>query len=151
MSRRPAQVLVYPVRRAGDDWQFLLLRRISSRGGFWQGVTGGAAWGEALIDAARRELLEETGLAPLELQQIDCSYSLTAEDEWRHLYAADVKELREYAFLALVEAHEPQLDPAEHDRWRWCRFAEALELLTWPENKEALRRCHEVLLNRAKP
>jgi len=43
---------------------------------------------------------------------------------------------------------EPQLDPLEHDEWRWCRFEEALELLYWPENKEALRHCHKILAAR---
>jgi dATP pyrophosphohydrolase len=126
----------------------LLLHRIPSREGFWQGVSGGVEQGEALAEAAHRELLEETGFVPCQLQQIDCSYSFSMQDEWRALYAPGVEEIKEYVFLACVNAQEPRLDPAEHDQWRWCRFDEALKLLTWPENKEALRRCHEALLER---
>ncbi len=145
--REPVQVLVYPVRRAGDDWEFLLLRRLESRRGFWQGVTGGVEPGEALAQAARRELLEETGLSPSKLEQIDFCYSLPLDEEDRRLYGAGVEVVDEFVFLAFVEveAGEPKLDPREHDRWRWCRFDEALELLKWPENKEALRRCHRIL------
>ncbi len=146
--RRPVQVLVYPVRRAGDDWEFLFLRRIRSRGGFWQGVTGGAEWGEPLAEAARRELREETGLSPVELEQIDFTYALPLDEEDRRLYGPEVEE---FVFLALVEAGEPQLDPGEHDRWRWCRFEEALELVEWPENKKALRRCYRLLQARHGP
>jgi 8-oxo-dGTP pyrophosphatase MutT (NUDIX family) len=148
MSRRPTQVLVYPVRWAGDDWEFLLLRRIPSRGGFWQGVTGGAEWGEPLREAARRELLEETGLSPFKLVQIDFAYAIPLDEEDRRLYGPGVKEVEEFIFLAFVEAREPRLDPKEHDRFRWCRFEEALELPKWPENKEALRCCREALLAR---
>lgn len=143
--RRPVQVLVYPVRRIGTAWEYLLLRRISSRGGFWQGVTGGVHEGEDLAEAARRELKEETGLVPSALEKIDFSYSFTVDDEWRHLYAPDVKEITEYVFIAYVEADKPTLDQREHDEWRWCRFEEALKLLRWMGNREALKRCDRLL------
>jgi lipoyl(octanoyl) transferase len=51
-------VSVVPVRA---DGKVLLLRRSEARGGFWQPVTGRIEPGEAPADAARRELLEETG------------------------------------------------------------------------------------------
>nr|BAL58927.1 nucleotide phosphate derivative pyrophosphohydrolases, MutT/NUDIX family protein [Candidatus Acetothermum autotrophicum] len=148
--RQPIQVLVYAVRRVGDHWEYLLLRRILSRGGFWQGVTGGVRQNEGLVEAARRELLEETGLVPALLERVDYSYSFPLDDEWRHLYSPDVKEIMEYIFVAHVGAQqEPRIDPREHDAWRWCCFKEALELLHWPENKEALKRCHEILTARS--
>jgi ADP-ribose pyrophosphatase YjhB (NUDIX family) len=52
--RQPVQVLVHPVRRTEEGWRYLLLHRIPRRGGFWQGVSGGVEWGEALAAAARR-------------------------------------------------------------------------------------------------
>lgn len=51
-------ISVVPV---GADGRVLLLRRSEERGGFWQPVTGRIEPGEAPDDAARRELLEETG------------------------------------------------------------------------------------------
>ncbi len=144
--RQPIQVLIYPVRRAGNHWKFLLLRRIPSRGGFWQGVTGGVEEGETLIEAARRELLEETGLIPIALAMIDYSYSFPIEDKWRHLYALGVERITEYVFVAHVgEQKEPTIDSNEHDQYRWCSLEEALRLLTWPENKEALKKCNALV------
>jgi len=93
--RQPIQVLVYPVRRIGGHWEYLLLRRIPSRGGFWQGVTGGVQQGEGLKEAAQRELLEETGLVPSLLEKINYSYSFPLDEEWRHLYSSDVREITE--------------------------------------------------------
>ncbi len=59
-------VSVVPV---AADGRVLLLRRAPSRGGFWQPVTGRIDPGETPIEAARRELREETGadvaVAPL--------------------------------------------------------------------------------------
>jgi 8-oxo-dGTP pyrophosphatase MutT (NUDIX family) len=147
--RQPFQVLVYPVRTAGSRWEVLLLRRSASRGGFWQGVTGGVEEGEALVQAARRELYEETGLVPFALEQIDYSYSFPVEEEWRDLYAAGVEEVVEYVFLALVDEQQEPTITWEHDNWQWCSFRQALGILTWPGNIEALKRCERFVKARS--
>ena len=147
--RAPIQVLVYLARRAASgDWEYLLLQRVPCRGGFWQGITGGVEDNEDTVEAARREVTEETGLVPLELHRIDYSYSFSIEDSARHLYAADVEKLTEYVFVARVVGQQEVEVSSEHDQYRWCRFDEALGLLSWSENKEALRRCHRVMLAR---
>ena len=141
----PIQVLVYPVRYTGSDWEYLLLKRIPSRDGVWQGVTGALEEGEGLEDAAKRELYEETGFTPLKIEKIDLIYSFSVTDEWRHLYDVDVKEIVEYVFVAYVGAGEPVLDPQEHNQYEWCSIDEALQLLYWPNNKEALTQVHDVV------
>ncbi len=144
--RQPVQVLIYPAKRAGSDWEYLLLRRIPSRGGFWQGVTGGVEEGEDLLKAAKRELSEETGLVPSALEKIDYSYSYPVGKEWSPHYVADVKRITEHVFVTLVEGQQrPIIDAEEHDEWRWCHLHRALELLKWPENVEALKRCARVV------
>jgi dihydroneopterin triphosphate diphosphatase len=144
--RQPIQVLVYPVKATTLGWDYLLLHRIASRGDFWQGVTGGVEEGEAPLDAAMRELFEEAGLIPSALTQIDYTYSFPVVDGWRHLYAEGVKEIVEYVFVAQVDGRQaPRIDSREHDKWEWFDLHQALDLLTWPENREALKRCDAVL------
>jgi dATP pyrophosphohydrolase len=143
--RQPVQVLVHPVCWTEEGWRYLMLHRIPQRGGFWQGVSGGVEWGELLADAARRELAEETGFSPVQLQRVDCSYTFSMEEEWVEMYPPGTSEVVEHVFLAVVESSQPRLSSDEHDAWRWCTFEEAMALLTWPENMVALRCCRKVV------
>ena len=59
----PIQALIFPVRSTEKGWEYLMLKRVLERGGFWQGVTGGLELNETIPEAAKRELLEETGLS----------------------------------------------------------------------------------------
>lgn len=148
--RQPIQVSIYPVRHVSGHWEYLLLRRVPSRGGFWQGVTGGVEEDEDFVEAARRELIEETGFVPIALERIDYSYSFPIENKWSHMYAG-VKKIIEYVFVVYVDSQqEPIIDSNEHDQYRWCHFNEALGLLTWPENKDALKRCNSVIMAKGK-
>jgi hypothetical protein len=63
-------------------------------------------------------------------------------ERWGHLYAPEVETINEECFGAEVglDQGEPTLDPSEHDQYRWLGVQEALALLAWPENQEALRR-----------
>ena len=141
--RLPFQPLVYPVRTANSDREYLLLRRVPrlGLGGFWQGVTGGVEEGKTLPEAAMRELTEETGLVPSALEQIDYAYSFPMKDEWRDIYGPDVEEIVEHVFVAFIDGYQEPKISREHDRWQWCCVDQALELLTYPGNIEALRRC----------
>jgi dATP pyrophosphohydrolase len=150
--RQPIQVSVFPVRSIDSGWDYLMLRRVprptAGLAAFWQGITGGVEEGEDLLEAAMRELAEETGIVPSALEQIGFSYSFPMEEAWRGLYAAGVEEIEEHVFVALVgRGQEPRLS-WEHDRYEWCGLEQALALLTYPGNVEALRRCDEYLSRR---
>ena len=146
--RLPIQVLVYSIRQTCSDWEYLLLHRVGGREAFWQGVTGAPFEGETLEQAARRELLEETQITPMWLEPIDYGYSFPVSPEWAHLYAPDVDAIREYVFAAQVSSVEPVLSH-EHDAHQWCSFEQALSLLHWPNNKDALEYCREFLNRRS--
>jgi len=53
--RLPIQVEAIIFRRNGNTIEYLLLKRLPDRNGFWQPVTGGLEEGETLVEALRRE------------------------------------------------------------------------------------------------
>lgn len=137
--RIPVQVLVYPVRFLENKWEYLLLKRTESRGGFWQGVTGHPEKSENNAQAAKRELLEETGYVPGFFIETDFSYTIKMHEKWKEDYPEGIEEIPEYVFIARIDHPDlPSIDPYEHDEWKWCTFEEAIKLLKWKENKEAL-------------
>ena len=130
--------VVVVVRREGE---YLVLRRAPERLGYWSLVAGGVEAEETSETAARRELLEETGLVgevaslPLAL-----SYSLLDDPpRIRARYAPGIETVTVHAFLAEAPAGwEPALD-AEHDTYRWCTEDEAVSLFVYEIPKDAVR------------
>ena len=92
------------VRANGDNWEYLLVRRVPKLGTFWQGVTGAAEEGETLVQAAKREVLEETGFSPVKLDSIDFTYRYPVLDEWRGAYGPEPTEIVEHVFVARSKA-----------------------------------------------
>jgi dATP pyrophosphohydrolase len=144
--RIPIQVLIYPVRKTDEGWDFLLLKRVKDRGGFWQGVTGAPEGDETLYEAAKRELHEETGFSSVKLIKTDISYKIPMEDRWKNIYPEGTKEIPEYLFIALIHhSGPPKIDPIEHDNWKWCSYEDAMNLLSLEDNKRALEHVQKFL------
>ena len=124
MARVQRDVCVQLHRQEADGVRFLFLRRIPSRGGFWQGVTGAPLPGETDVEAAVREVREETGF--------DVGGSLVTLDV-AYAHESPVGEVPVATFGAEVPGEaEPTLDPAEHDAYRWLAYEDAWRALDWP-------------------
>ncbi len=148
--RRPEKVIVYLYRRLGDSQvEYLLMKRSSTAkaGSIWQTVVGTARWGEELIEAARREVYEETGLTRLQgIMAIGYAFSfsisLPAESSD---YPPDAGEIRNTVFAAEVASNRPISLSDEHIEYGWFSYQDALRCIHWPEEREALRRLHPLL------
>jgi lipoyl(octanoyl) transferase len=151
MKRLPRDVAVQVFKATPEGARFLMLRRVPDRGGFWQGITGAPLPGETDMQAAIREVREETGfdvsssVFPL---RVAYSYALRPElaERWRARYGAGVHDISVVAFGAGVpNGLDPRLDPAEHDRFAWCDYREADAMLDWPIEADALPGRREAL------
>ena len=135
--KRPISVLVVIHTPALD---VLLLER-ALHAGYWQSVTGSQETGETLIETARREVAEETGItAPLEAfrdWQVTNTFEIFAE--WRFRYAPGVTHNTEHVFsLELPQRQPVRLAPDEHLAQVWLPWREAAaKCFSW-SNRDAI-------------
>ena len=137
--RLPLQVEAMIFRRNGSKVEYLLLKRLPERNGFWQPVTGGVEEGETREEALRREIREETGIKSM----------ITVLEDIYYFEFSDPDHNQEYVYGVEVSPSEAiMLDPKEHSEHRWCSYQAALRLLHWKENKEALKKLNMTLTQR---
>ncbi len=135
--KRPESVLVLVYTQQGE---VLMLRR-KFPNDFWQSITGSLEWDEEPMQAAIRELEEETGINNCDIK--DCHFSQTFEiySIWRKRYAPGVTENREHVFrLEIPEKIEIKINPREHEEYKWVSRQEALEIAFSHTNQDAITR-----------
>lgn len=135
--KQPVSVLVI-IHTAALD--VLLLER-AAHPGFWQSVTGSREGYEELIDTARREVLEETGINTASGLLSDWRITNTYEifREWRHRYAPGITHNREHVFsLLMPQRIDITTAPDEHRNWQWLPWQEAAEMCFSWSNRDAV-------------
>jgi dATP pyrophosphohydrolase len=117
----------------------LLIERADSPGS-WQSVTGSLdAIGEPLDATARREVLEETGIADGLLTDWQHRNDYEIYPKWQHRYAPGVLRNTEHVFSLCLPAPRPVvLSPREHLAWRWLPWRDAAALCFSPSNRAAI-------------
>ncbi len=142
--KNPNSVLV--VIYAKDTNGVLMLQRKDDPT-FWQSVTGSIEAEEKPIEAAKREIKEETGLQISSQKQllVDCNQQIEFEifPHFRYKYAPNITHCIEHWFLLPLESEqEPIL--SEHLAYRWVSAEEAINMTKSPNNADAIR---QYLLN----
>jgi dATP pyrophosphohydrolase len=126
---RSIQVVIFSER--AEKRLYLLLRRVSSHGGFWQSVTGSLEDGETHVQAAVREVREETGFGVRENELIDLGVTDVFEiaEQWLSKYARCHEKRRGLLRCPCEEGREVQIDRLEHDEYMWVDYDSAVEML----------------------
>jgi 8-oxo-dGTP pyrophosphatase MutT (NUDIX family) len=124
---------VYVLRDAPADPRVLVLRRAPSGGrspATWEAVHGAIEPGETAVQAALRELTEETGLAPARFYNAS-----RVEAFYRHVQD-EVCLIP--VFVAVVAADAAVRVSAEHDAFEWLAPEAAAARVAWPRMRRAL-------------
>jgi len=148
VSTRPDLVACWLFRLdLAGELEILLIRRAADRiyPGLWQCVTGKLEEGERIIDGALREVSEETGLGPADLEAV----FETDIVNWFHMAMLDTL-LSEAVFAARVRPDARVSISPEHDDARWLTPAAAKALVTWPAYERAIEQVEWLLANPSK-
>lgn len=133
--RRPESVLIVIYTDGGE---FLLLER-RRPAGFWQSVTGSLEWGEFADSAARREVVEETGISQGVLVNLQWTQVYEILPAFGKVYAPGITRNLEHAFsLRLAQRVPVTLSDSEHVRFQWTSGPDAVETVSSDTNRAVI-------------
>ncbi len=121
MIKKENQIEVIIFKKQRGKIKYLLLKRTTNSGGFWQPITGGKEKRENQIQAAKREVKEEIGTTKFK-KIIERVHEFVLEEN---------EKTKEIVFGFEVE---PDVE-----------IKKALKLLKWPQNKVALEKLNQLL------
>ncbi len=121
-----------------EGGEFLLLERRRPPG-YWQSVTGSLEWGEFADAAARREVIEETGITQGVLVNLQWTQVYEILPAFGKRYAAGVTLNLEHAFSLRLPKRVPvMLSDSEHVQFRWASALDALATVSSATNRAVI-------------
>lgn len=133
---------VVPYRQSDNMREYLLLQY---HGGYWDLPKGKLEPGETKLEAALRELQEETGIVNIELESaFEDMISYGFYDHNRNKVEKTV-----YFFLGyLAKSDTPIILSEEHRGYVWLDYDQALHRLTYANAKNVLSKIEQFLSQR---
>ena len=135
MKKIPISVLIIVYTKNKN----ILLLNKKGKDSMWQSITGSLQINEKPLDAAKRELFEETGIVSNNI--IDCKKEHIFEiyKMWRHKYEDGITHNTEHVFkLELDDIIDIKLDSDEHDSFEWATRVKAAEKVFSHTNRQAI-------------
>lgn len=139
IESRIVEVCIFSFGAVGPE--YLLLRRSPDEllfPGIWQFVSGSVEQDENAVQAARREMAEETALQPVEFWVVPHINSFYDPSR-------DSVQLTPVFAARVAPGSEPKLS-SEHSAYLWCDLATADGRLLWPGQRRALQIVHEFIV-----
>lgn len=124
--------------RKNHEQKYLILHYLS---GHWDFPKGKLELNETQLEAAIRELQEETGLSATIIPGFQHSLAYTFKERGKLIR-------KTVTFFVGVTDEQPVRLSREHTGYLWLPFEKAHEKLTYQNAKDLLQLAHEFLLNK---
>ncbi len=138
--RRDKSAGVIVFHRTGRRCRFLLILSKLTKRPLWEFPKGGIDEGETALDAALRELEEETGLTPGDVTLVPgfehterYRFTLGQGDE------RTIVQKQVTYFLAETKRRRVRLSPKEAHKHAWLEFEDAMRRLRYPARRRILQ------------
>lgn len=144
--RQPKQILIFPYRFNSnkEEYEYCIFYRRKRK--VWQGIAGGVEDNETPLEAAIRELYEETMITDVDIYELSSFSTIPVLNVvGSYLWGNVIYVVTEYSFGANVENKDIILSN-EHKDYKWVNYNDAIALLEWDSNKNALWELNERLL-----
>lgn len=129
---------VIPVFKDGDNYEVLLVR--SKKYGHWGFPKGHHRQGEEPLSTARRELVEETGIADVVIIR-----DVILTDSWEFKRDGRKKEKKVAYWLGFSRTKDLQLPPSEIAAAEWLSLPRAIAKASFASQKKILQQVEEYL------
>ncbi|MBH59260.1 MAG: diadenosine tetraphosphate hydrolase [Thaumarchaeota archaeon] len=138
IEERSAGVILFNIKK---EVKFLILKYPS---GHWDFVKGNIEEGEKEEETVKRELFEETGIDNLKIQE---GFNQKVEYNY-YIKNKKVHKIVSY-YLAETKQEEVKLS-FEHLDYKWSNYEDLMNLITFDNSKDMLRKGNEVIKNLSK-
>lgn len=145
--RAPYQILVFPFVREEEKYYYAIFKRKDLN--IWQGIAGGGEGDEKPIEAAKREVYEETSIDRksryIKLASIT---TIPAANICGLKWGAKIIVIPEFAFGVEVPSRKLKIS-SEHTQYLWLSCKDAISKLKYDSNKSAIWELEHRLRNRS--
>jgi 8-oxo-dGTP pyrophosphatase MutT (NUDIX family) len=134
--RKEVQAVIY--NRFGKDTRVLLVKKLDSKNFNyrWRLLKGGVETGETDIDAVKREIMEEVGFRDILVEKKIYSYDFDSDGTLHQITTFAVKTMSQEPIKVQTEEI---IDAG------WVPKDQAIGLLFWPNEREAVKRVDSVI------
>lgn len=147
--KSPYQILTFAYHQGKEGIEYLILKKKDSK--CWRGITGDGEEGETILETAKREVLELTGISKYSKYiKLDTTTSIPVENVVdRFLWGEKVYVINQYSFG--VEVLNKNIVLSDEDiEYLWTSYESAIKVLKIDSNKTALWELNRRLLDMGK-